>query len=197
MSNVEKEYNEIIEQREKLIKEIVSLEENEMVEKYCKLKKQNENLYRKQLTLYKQIKNKEYDSCEHILVCSKIEYDTYEGRTYRSCGCIKCGLDNSVLDYERKWLPTQKEIMYDYLLDKPLKGKDAKVACDLSLAQAIYSRIHEIHPDINDDTAIKYFRVALADIRNIKVNDARKTSRVKRLSLDPNFKRWNSRDVRI
>lgn len=53
MSNVEKEYNEIIEQREKLIKEIASLEENEMVEKYCKLKKQNENLYRKQLTLYK------------------------------------------------------------------------------------------------------------------------------------------------
>lgn len=85
-------------------------------------------------------------------------------------------MDNSVLDYERKWLSTQKEIMYDYLLDKPLKGKDVKVACDLSLAQAIYSGIHEIHPDINDE---------------------RKTSRVKRLSLEPNFKRWNSRDVRI
>ena len=43
--------------------------------------------------------------------------------------------------------------------------------------------------------AIKYFKVALDDIRNIKVSDERKTGRAKRLSLNHKFRRWNARDV--
>ena len=49
--------------------------------------------------------------------------------------------------------------------------------------------------DIDDETAYKYFEIALDNIRNIKVNNNRKNSRAKRLSLIPNFKKWNSSDV--
>ena len=37
----------------------------------------------------------------------------------------------------------------------------------------------------------------LNDIRNIEVNDERKKSRAKRLSLNPNFNKWNREDVII
>ena len=39
----------------------------------------------------------------------------YEGRKYESCGCIKCGLDNSVLYESRDCLSGTQKIMYDYL----------------------------------------------------------------------------------
>ena len=107
--------DEIIEQRVVVIDELKQLENDELVKRYLELKKENHNLYDKQLRLYGSIKKEEYDECKHILVYSKIYYDRYEGRTYRSCGCIKCGLDNSVLDKERKWLTPTQQIMYDYL----------------------------------------------------------------------------------
>lgn len=171
------------------------LEENDAVKKYFELKDQNESLYEKQLALYKEIKNEEYECCEHIVVYSKIDYDRFEGRTYRSCGCIKCGLDNSILEFKREWLSFDQRIMYDYLSKKYLSGKETKVACDLDLAKAIYSKIKETHPDIDDETVVKYFEITLDNIRNIKVSDERKTNRAKRLSLDPNFKNWNVSDV--
>lgn len=195
MSNLKKEYDEITEQRKKIIEEIKPLEENDVVKKYFELKKQNENLYEKQLTLYKEMKEEEYKCCEHVLVYSEIEHDGYDGRTYRSCGCIKCGLDNSVSKRKREWLPFSQKIMYDYLSEKYLSGMETKIACDLDLAQAIYSKIKETHPGIDDEMAIKYFEIALDNIRNIKVSEERKTNRAKRLSLNPKFNSWNGSDV--
>lgn len=195
MTDLKKEYNEIIEQRRRIIEEIQPLEENEIVKKYFELKRQNEILYEKQLALYKKMKNEEYDSCEHILVYSEIEHDRYEGRTYKKCGCIKCGLNENVLTSQRNWLQFNEKIMYDYLSEKRLRGVETKIACDLDLAQAIYSKIKVAHPNLDDNTAKKYFEIALDDIRNIKVNDERKTSRAKRLSLDSKFKSWNREDV--
>ncbi len=195
MSNLEKDYEEITKQRQRIIEEMNNLEENEVIKRYFELRKQNESLYKKQVDMCKSMKLKNYKSCKHILVYSKIDYDRYEGRTYKSCGCIKCGLDNSVLDFDRKYLPFSKQVMYDYLTDDYLTGKQTDVVCDLDLAQAIYSKIKENNPKIDDETATKYFEIALDNIRNIKVSDDRKTSRVKRLSLDSGFKRWNSIDV--
>ena len=37
----------------------------------------------------------------------------------------------------------------------------------------------------------KYFEIVLENIRNIKVNDERKCDRAKRLSLNPEFDKWN------
>ena len=195
MSNLKKEYDEVTEQRKRIIEEIKPLEENDVVKKYFELKKQNEILYEKQLTLYKEMKNEEYECCEHVLVYSEIDYDRYEGRTYRSRGCIKCGLDNSVSKQRREWLSFYQKIMYDYLSKKYLSGMETKIACDLDLAQAIYSKIKETHPNIADEMAIKYFEIALDNIRNIKVSEERKTNRAKRLSLNPRFNSWNSSDV--
>lgn len=62
---------------------------------------------------------------------------------------------------------------------------ETNIVCDLDLACEIYSKIKEAHPDIN----------ALDHIRNTKVSDDRKVNRAKRLSLNPNFKRWNASDI--
>ena len=198
MDNLKKEYKEIKEQRNKVIEEIKPLKENEIVKRYFELKKQNDALYEKQLDIYQKMKKEEYKGCNHILVYSEIEYDRYEGRKYRSCGCIKCGLDESVRNKVRKYLPFFEQVMYDYLRDINLigiRGNETNITCNLALAQAIYSKIKETHPDIDDDKAIKYFSIALDNIRNIDVSEERKVNRAKRLSLNPNFKDWYSSNV--
>lgn len=48
---------------------------------------------------------------------------------------------------------------------------------------------------ISKTTYTKYFEIALDNIRNIKVSDERKVSRVKRLLLRANFNKWNVADV--
>ena len=130
------------------------------------------------------------------MVYSKIDYDYYEGRTYKSCGCIKCGLDNSVLNGERIWLSGSQKIMYDYLkknyLSSDFGGIQTGILCDIDLAQAIYKKIKSNYPNIDDAQAIKFFKVSLKNIRNIKVNDERKVSRAKRLALSPDFAKWDS-----
>lgn len=198
MDTKKEKYDEIAKKRNKIIEELNLLEENETVKRYLSLNQENTKLFNEQRVLYKDIKEEEYSSCKHILVYSKVNYDRYEGRSNRRCGCIKCGLDNSVLDcrYE-EFLSYDDRIMYDYLIDgNYLKGIETNISCDLSLAVAIYQKIKGHYPDIDDDTAIKYFMVALNDIREIEVNEERKASRVKRLGLNPNFTSWYSKDVR-
>ncbi len=202
MDNLKKEYDEIIELRNRIIKEMKVLEENESIKRYFELEKQNKSLYANQLRLFTTMKEQEYDSCSHILVFSKIEHDRWEGRTDKSSGCIKCGLDNSVLDCDRRYLPFDKEIMYNYFKKKRgysayLTGIETKIACNLDLAQAIYRKIKIAHPNIDDETAIQYFKNALDNIRNVNVSEERKESRAKRLSLNPSFKSWNGRDVHV
>ena len=54
---------------------------------------------------------------------SKVEHDSWEGRVYKSCGCIKCGLDDSVLDKKREWLSFHQKIMYDYLKESAIRNE--------------------------------------------------------------------------
>ncbi len=143
---------------------------------------------------YKKITEEDYNSCNHILVFSKIDYDRYEGRTHRSCRCIKCDLDNSVLDKDKEFLSFYENIMFEYLMKKSLSGMETNITCDLNLAHAIYIKIRVAHHDIDDKTVIRYLKKALDDIRNIKVSEDRKNKRAKRLSLAPGFKRWNEID---
>lgn len=199
MENIKKEYDEIVNERSKVLEEIYKLEnEDEAVKRYSILRKQNEILEEKQHILYKDMKMAEYSSCKHILVYSTIERDSYEGRTYRYNGCIKCGLNERYANKILVDFPSFSDarIMNDYFRkdDSPLyiRGIHTKVGCDLELAKAIYAKIKENYPDIDDETAKKYFKNALNDIGNIEVSEERKVSRAKRLSLNPNFKRWNS-----
>ena len=70
------------------------------------------------------------------------------------------------------------------------KGLISISSCNLQLAMAIYNKIIEKYPDIDDETALKYFEIALDNIRDIKVSSKRKRSRAIRLNLNPNFSNW-------
>lgn len=194
MDNLKKQYNEISVKRETIIKQINKLKNNEIVKKYFDLCSCNEKLIIQQNELEKQIKFRKYSSCNHILVTTLREYDDLECRSYDYQGCIKCGLDTSILllNCNLKYLTSEQRIMYDYMKDcEYFNGIDTELLCDLDLAKAIYSRIKEVHPDIDDETATKYFEISLNDIRNIKVSEERKISRAKRLSLNTIFNKWN------
>ena len=128
---------------------------------------------------------RKYSKCNHILVKTSNE----------NCGCIKCGLNDIVLNFKREALLPFAQNMYDYLKEnniKHLKGRITDVSCDMELARAIYLHIKLVHPEINDLLATKYFEIALDNIRNIEVSEKRKEGRAKRLGLHPSFIRWNS-----
>ena len=80
--------------------------------------------------------------------------------------------------------------MHDYLEENPnLNGIQTNYACDLELAQTIYSRIKEVLPDINDETARKYFEIALDNYILYRYDNKIKNQKRKRLGLRPTFNR--------
>ena len=183
MKNLKKlkdNYNQILSERKEIIEQINDLEEDETVKKYIELHSKNKELETQQKDLYKQIKVGEYSSCNHIWVHVLHDYDSLEGRSYDYHGCIKCGLDNSVLFLKQNYgsanfLAFDQRIMYDYITsDYPYNsGISADLSCDFDLAKAYYAKIKEIHPDADDETIVKYLRVAVL-AGNVKENDERK-----------------------
>lgn len=143
----------------------------------------------------KKMKLVEYKKCKHQLVYSQIKYDDCDERTHKFRACIKCGLDESVKSSEGYKYMFMDKVMHDYLGYEDIHGKMSGYICDIELAHAIYTRIKEIHPSIDDKTAMKYFEIALDNIRNNKVSEERKENRAKRLCLTPGFNRWNKEDI--
>ena len=93
-------------------------------------------------------------------------------------------------------LTLEQRILYDFMKSHPsCYGINSNIICDLDLAKAIYARIKEVHPNIDDEKAVKYLKVALHNIRFTKVSEERKESRAKRLSLKSEFKKWNIFDI--
>ncbi len=201
MEDLKEQYNHIVSERQTIIDQINVLAENETVKEYFALREQNDKLASQQKDLYKQIKVGEYSSCNHIWVNTLHDYDSWEGRSYNYHGCVKCGLDKRVFHLMERfhspdWLTLDQRIMYDYMKNHSYKsGIDTNLLCNLDLAKAIYAKIKEVHPDIDDETAVKYLKVALHNIRDTKVSDERKESRAKRLSLKPEFNKWTGFDV--
>ena len=202
MEDLKEQYNHIVSERQTIIDQINVLAENETVKEYFALREQNEKLASQQKDLYKQIKVEEYSSCNHIWVNTLHDYDSWEGRSYNYHGCVKCGLDKRVFHLMERfhsldWLTLDQRIMYDFVKNHhSSSGINSNLLCDLDLAKAIYAKIKKVHPDIDDETAVKYLKVALHNIRDIKVSDERKESRAKRLSLKPGFNKWTGFDVR-
>jgi hypothetical protein len=60
MDNLEKQYEEILINRKTIIEQLKKLEENEVLKKYFELRKKNEELYDKQIKLYKEMKEEKY-----------------------------------------------------------------------------------------------------------------------------------------
>jgi len=196
MENLNTTYEKLISERQKVIDELNILKQNEFVKKYLELVEKNKNLYNQQKDIITENKNQEYASCNHIWVITHVEKDGFGCVIERQNGCIKCGLNELALKKDQIYdgidmASFEERIMINYLHGYPLRrGIVSKELCNIDLATAIYSKIKENNPDINDETALKYFEIALNDIRNIKVNEERKINRAKRLSLNPNFKNW-------
>jgi len=198
MMKKENEYNKITFEMMEAIKEIGVLKEHGAVRRYLELCKIIDSLMDKQKELYIELKREEFDSCDHVWVTTRVDYDQYEGRSYHYRSCIKCGLTQEALEkyYYDISLSLDEKIMYDVLRSHSNDTeKNLDVLCDLELARAIFLKIKENHPNIDDELACKYFEIALDNIRNIKVNDTRKMSRAKRLSLRPDFNNWYGHDV--
>lgn len=197
MENKKDSYNEVGIKLQETDKELQALEQNSLVKKYIELNNTKKELLSQQKQLYKDLRLEQFSSCKHILVATFYENDSFEGRTYNYYGCIKCGLDQKIFSLLERYdrlddLPFEQKIMYEYLYENPeLNGLYNGVSCNLSLARAIYLRLKSIYPDIDDETARKYFEIALDNIRNIKVSKERQKSRAKRLSLNPNFNKWD------
>ena len=201
------EYEKLQKQVSDNQEEIAKLAEDEKVVKYFKLCSENKDLIKERDDLYIKMKVKEYDECNHIWIKSFIDYDADECRSTTYCGCIKCGINELAFFfadyYDFKYLSLNNQAAYKHMVSKGTFGNKAymtgivtKVACNLSLASAIYSKIKEQYPEIDDETARKYFEIALDDIRNINVNEKRQASRIKRLSLETDFKDWYASDIK-
>ena len=191
MRKSKKIYNEILNEINNNQEKIKELENNDIIKEYFKLLQTSKNLEEIRINKYKNMKLDEYSHCKHIwiIVSTKTKYESY--------GCIKCGLDQRVYncDYCREF-SFDEQIMFDYLVDYPsFDGTITNIYCDLELAKAIFNRIKEKNPRISDKMVLKYFEIALDNIRNIPVSDERKNSRIKRLSLESKFKRWNKSDI--
>lgn len=210
MGNLKKKYEDIVSKRKEIIDQIEILKNDEKIIKYFELCSKNQIYQDEQKQLYKEMKYEEYSTCNHIWVKTLHEHDSYESRSYDYFGCMKCGLDQrAFLSAERRFsidnflqdsVPlTEERIMYNFMTEHRSYASEIdydSVLCDLDLAKAIYSKIKQAHPDIDDETIKYYFKSALKDMREIKVNDERLVSRAKRLSLNPNFNKWNGRNVK-
>lgn len=197
MENLEKQLERLEEESFKITKELNSLKENKFVKKYLELRTIDEKNMNERRYLYAEIRKNEIKQCNHIWVTSKIVYDCFEGRSESFFGCIKCGVNQTVLEKDPKYQSTEEKIMYDYLRENYCtKGIHSSMACDLDLGKALYLKIKEQHPDIDDETACKYFEIALDNIRDKKESQDRKNNRAKRLSLDKKFNRWNVSDIK-
>ena len=169
--------------------EIEYLKNKEEVKRYLELLQTNLDLEPIRKNAYKEMKLDEYSKCNHIWIIISTKPEYY--------GCIKCGLDHRVYNYSnQKELSFDEQIMYEYLDEYiSFDGTFTDICCDIDLATTIFQRIKERNPHINDKLALKYFEIALDNIRNIPVNEQRKLSRIKRLSLNPKFTKWNKSDI--
>ena len=163
------------------------LESNDVVQRYMALLDEEKKLRNELLNLRREIKFEEYEACSHVLV-----YSSRDGHRE----CVKCGLRDDVGVYnsilEVPWHSIDG-IMYEFLKMYDFSGLDTDIACDPALAHAIYKRLQAVHPKISDEEILKYLQNALLHISTIPVNEERKQSRARRLSLNPDFSGWNSR----
>ena len=143
------------------------------------------------------MKHGEYENCDHLWGISMDEYGEYD------YVCVKCGLNYKSLRLTNRGkednLSFDERVMASVLKDQSfVNSADINLVCDKDLAMALYKKIKEHHPDIDDMTAIKYLKAALYNIRNIKVNNF--FDRLKFTSsydLEGRFKNEESRNLML
>ena len=161
MASLKKQYKQIEKEREDILKEINELKKNEVIKRFYELQNKNIKLANEQIILYKKLKVKEYDSCNHIWVNTLHDYFSYEGRSDDYYGCIKCGLDQRVFEIVSRlgsidYLTLEQQIMYDYMYGHYVtyKGINTHLECDLDLARNFYTKLKEENKDIDDEQVV-------------------------------------------
>ena len=160
MKNLNKEYKEKINEWEEVKQEIRRLKQYKTVKRYLELEEESKIINKDLNNLYKKILYERYSNCNHILVMSDYDYDSYEGRSYRYYGCIKCGLDEGVINRGyglNKEENTMLELMNEYEVHR-IGGKQTGIACELSDARELYNEIIENDKDLSDDEIISIFK---------------------------------------
>ena len=185
--NIKEKYQGLEQRKNDLQRQIKTLELDKTVQQYIALQTEKDKLESARWDLYRKMKLKEYKDCRHILIYSSI--DSHKE-------CVKCGLRDDVqLYYSAFEIPyySLDSIMYEHLEKCYFRGLDTDICCDPELAHAIYKRLQAVYPDIHDQEGLQYLQHALLHISTIPVNEERKQSRARRLSLDSDFSGWNSR----
>ena len=199
IGKLREKYKNVLEKKEVMINELRELETNELIRRYFALKQTEMSLYSEELELKKKIKFYEYRNCNHLLVVSEVQHDYDHDKKYSYCGCIKCGLDEAVTNLDLDEMSYDEKIQYEFLKNKnsfsSLIGTYTDESCDMGLATAIYKRILEHYPNIDDNKLIKYFGATLKGIRSHKVCSLRRDSRVKRLNLKKGFNNWSEEGI--
>lgn len=193
------EYERIINLSDKIQTQIARLENTDLIKQYLELLHQNQKLLQKQKELYKKVKTEEYSSCDHLWIETITDYNFLK-TPFHYCSCVKCGLDQGVvyLINHGKPLSFEQTIMYNFLKKHNLYNPNqinSNIKCDFSLAIVLYKKIEENHPDIDNITMQKYMQTALDSIRQNENDTKGKENRIKRLTLNPNFNKWHSRDI--
>ena len=117
LSEIEKKFNEIQEERSNILKTMHELEKLDVIIEYQKLCSSNETLYRQQKNLREKYTNLKQKNCSHPLWhFIKEETDTYEGRTYYTCRCLECNLveERRSRDFDNVIRGDYKKIKEDY-----------------------------------------------------------------------------------
>lgn len=137
---------------------------------------------------YEQKKTACFDQCNHILI-----HTSFNSEGLSRCGCIKCGLDNAILDRYKGYdwnnfdIKTQLDdlIMLNYLKSHTLKGRMIlPYHCDSKIANEMYNSIQRKHPEIGENETLKYFLKALNNMIHKKSTDKIKLRRAERLRVD-------------
>jgi len=181
MEDVKTEYEKVISERKEVLNELNLLTEDEKVKRFIELYEKEKTLANKQNGLYNKNKRLEYSSCDHIWVRVAHDYDSWEGRGYDYHGCVKCGLDGSVLLemeslHNPQWLANDRRIMYDYIRNNYgyYSGTHTDLSCDLETGMSLYKKIKSVFPEVDDDAIVKYLEVAI---------NTEKESKEKKLTL--------------
>ena len=203
MSSIEIEsYEQTIKELESIEKEYNELKNDEKVKRFNTIQEYREILISNKNNIYKKMKLEEYSNCNHLLITtSKNQSKLDRNKEIKYCSCLKCGLnekvlnvDNWYLDYDQ--LTFDEQIMFDFFEKKSIdKDNITDIESDFELAKAVYDKIKEKYPNISDRRTIKYLGIALDNISNIRMTDARKESRIKRLGLKKDFNNWTKADI--
>lgn len=180
-----KDYEEKCEECDSLGFDIAKLELYEpIIQKYNDLKSKLEETRKKRDSLKKAAMYDKFNSCNHLWMKTYTETNSY-------FGCVKCGLDGKVLFFMSRYNDTISEdgkIMYYYLYDIGYDtyyrhGDMSDLNYDYRIACAVCKKILEKHPNIGNQTLLKYLNFAIYKMKTVEVSGDRKISRRKRLFL--------------